>query len=167
MAAQQATVSGARWWPKAQSWERLLAHYVKYFAIYLVFAQTFFLSSWSKWTSGGVPDYMAKQFASTILARFPGIGPAYYFLALMEGITFILVVISFFRGEWSWGNANKKWLKLAIAWGAATFACLGFGQNLSNQYTGAYELFAYFGAALVAWLVVRSDEARVRTGGED
>ncbi len=138
---------------------RKLGHFLKYFAIYFVLAQTFLLSSWGKWTSNGTPEFFIKQFEKTFIASFPGVPFAYYTLATLEGIVFILVVISFFRLDWMPDRANKDWLKLAIASAAVTFGFLGFGENLSNDYSGAFELFAYFGAALVTWLVVSADES--------
>lgn len=138
---------------------RQIAHYVKYLAIYFVFFQTFALSSWAKWTSGGAPEFFKKQFEHTFLAAFPGLQTSYYLIATMEGIVAILVVISFFTLDWMPTHAHKNWLKLAIAAAILTFAALGFGENLSDDYSGAAELFAYFGAALVAWLVVSADES--------
>lgn len=140
-------------------YERLAAHYLKYLAIYFVLAQTFLLSSLDKWTSGGTPEYFIKQFEKTFLAKFPGVPFAYYTLAVMEGLVFILVVISFFRLEWQPDRPHKNWLKMSIAFAALTFGVLGFGENVSSNYTGAFQLFAYFGAALVVWLVVSADES--------
>lgn len=147
---------------------RKIAHYTKYLAIYFVLAQTFALSSWSKWTSNGTPEFFMKTFEKTFLAQVPGIPFAYYMLATMEAIVFVLVVISFFRLEWKADRAQKDWLKFAIAFGALTFGALGFGENVSDNYTGAFQLFAYFGAALVIWLVVSADEsaaARAKASG--
>lgn len=138
---------------------RKIAHYIKYLAIYFVLFQTFFLSSWAKWTSGGTPEYFKKQFEHTFLASFPGLEASYYFIAALEGVVAILVLISLFTGDWLPSHPRKDWLKLAIAVGALTFAALGFGQNLTDQYNGAAELFAYFGATLVAWLVISADES--------
>ena len=56
-------------------------------------------------------------------------------------------------------NLPASDLLFAIAFAAMTFGFLGFGENLSNDFSGAFELFAYFGAALVAWLVVSADES--------
>lgn len=138
---------------------RKIAHYIKYLAIYFVFFQTFALSSWSKWTSGGTPEFFKKQFEHTFLASFPGLETSYYLIATMEGIVAILVVVSFFTGDWLHSHPRKDWLKLAIAAATLTFGALGFGENLSDDYSGAAQLFAYFGAALVAWLVVSADES--------
>ncbi len=138
---------------------RQIGHYVKYLAIYFVFGQTFLLSSWSKWTSGGTPEFFKKQFEHTFLAAFPGLGTSYYLLAAMEGVVALLVLVSLFTGDWLPDHERKDWLKLAIAAAALTFAALGFGQNLTDQYAGAAELFGYFGATLVAWLVVSADES--------
>ena len=138
---------------------RKFAHYIKYLTIYFVFAQTFLISSWSKWTSKGTPEFFIKQFEKTFLAQFPGVPFAYYLLATMEAIVFILIVISFFRLEWQPDRAQKDWLKFAVAFAAMTFGALGFGQNVSDNYSGAFELFAYFGATLVVWLVISADES--------
>jgi hypothetical protein len=138
---------------------RLLSHYIKYLAIYFVFAQTFLLSSWSKWTSNGLPEFFVKQFEHSFLATIPGLTLSFYFLAAMESLVFLLVLVSVFTGDWRPDHARKDWLKLAIAAAALTFGALGFGQNLTNQYAGAAELFGYFGATLVAWLVVSADES--------
>ncbi len=138
---------------------RQIAHYVKYLAIYFVFFQTFALSSWSKWTSGGAPEFFKKQFEHTFLASFPGLETSYYFIAALEGLVAVLVVVSFFTLDWMPNHPRKDWLKLAIAAAILTFGALGFGENLSDDYSGAAQLFAYFGAALVAWLVVSADES--------
>jgi hypothetical protein len=138
---------------------RSLAHYIKYLAIYFVLGQTFLLSSWEKWSGKGLPEWFTKQFEHTFLATIPGLTLSYYLLATMEGIVFILVVVSLFMGDWRPAKAQKNWLKLAIAFGALTFGALGFGQNLTSDFAGAAELFAYFGATLVVWMVVSADES--------
>lgn len=138
---------------------RQLGHYIKYLALYFVFGQTFLLSSWSKFTGGGVPEFFVKEFEKTFLATFPGLTVAYYSIATLEGLVVVLLLISLFSADWRPDKATKDWLKVAIATAAFVFGVLGFGLNLTDSYSQAAELFAYFGATLVAWLVVSADES--------
>ena len=138
---------------------RQLGHYIKYLAIYFVFGQTFLLSSWSKFTGGGVPEFFKKEFEKTFLATFPGLTASYYLIATLEGLVFVLVLVSIFSGDWRPTKAHKDWLKLMMGVAAGVFGILGFGLNLTDSYSQAAELFAYFGATLVAWLVVSADES--------
>src|SRR5271165_7565722 len=80
-------------------------------AIYLV---TFVLAAWLKW-SAGVPEWYAKQFADTWLARLPGgFGTSYYAIAVLETTGALGFVVSVLRGEFL--RRDRPVFTAALVW---------------------------------------------------
>jgi hypothetical protein len=136
-----------------------LTYWAKIGAIYFIFLQTFILEAGGKWLGGGVPDWFAKQFGPSIMAKFPGLAPSFYGIACLETTVAVLFLASAVKGEFLPGRA-KPMLKLAITAAAFTFSALAFGQRLTHEYSGAADLFFFFGASLVALLTVEREETR-------
>ena len=123
-------------------------------AIVAIFLFTFVPASLEK-IRGGLPDWFRAQFSKTILAKIPfGISGGFWTIALLESLTVVLFGIAIFQGEpWSAG-AQMFWAQIGVAVGALTFACLSLGLRLAGDYQGAANTFAYFGASLVAFLLL-------------
>jgi ABC-type Fe3+-siderophore transport system permease subunit len=135
---------------------RLITYVLKYAAIYFVFFQTMFISGVDKIRVGEAPPWFVNQFSETFIATFPGTNAAYLILGIMEITVAVILIISILTLEWL-PRRPKYFLLMGIALSALTFGFLGFGQNLTDNFDGAASLFFYFGATLVAWLVVVRD----------
>lgn len=97
----------------------------------------------------GVPPWFGDKFGATILASFPGLPAAFWLLTGAEMLAFALAVVALVRGEFMERSA-PTWLTAMLVWSLFVFIQLGFGQWLTAEYNGAFQLFAYFGVTLVA-----------------
>lgn len=138
-----------------ESFVARLAYYVRVIAIYFIFGQLFFRSGLEKLTQA-VPDWFRATFGGTPLASFPGLEISWRVLGVMEILVVIVLIISVVRLEFL-ENRGKLWLKLSLMVAALTFAMLAFGQRLVGEFSGAANLFFYFGATMVTLLVVDKD----------
>lgn len=85
----------------------------KILAIQLFFGTTFLLSAILKWTMGVTPDFL-QQFGATWLAALPGgLTPVYYFLATLETVALLGLLVSLATGEFLPGK-RKPFLKLSL-----------------------------------------------------
>ena len=99
-----------------------------------------------------------------LLARFPGLTASFWLLAAAELLAFALALLALARGEFL-GRRTPTCLTLMLTWSLFVFIQLGFGQWLTAEYNGTFQLFAYFGVTLVALQVVSTSPARP-TGAE-
>ena len=136
-----------------------LLYWVKMAAIYFLFLQSFVLAALEKWTGGGVPEWFTKQFGPSVMGKFPGLAASFYGIAVGETVVALLFVASLAMGEVLPGRP-KTILKFALASSALMFAGLGFGQRLTQEFTGAAQLVGYFVTALVTLFVVEHEEAK-------
>ncbi len=130
---------------------------LKLLAIQLLFATTFFLSAWLKW-SQGVPNCFNKQFGATWLASAPGGLPAsYYFLAALETIAFLGLGASLARLEFL--PNRKPFLKWSLTFSLFVFVVLAYGSRLTGKFDiAAYNLMYFVGALLCLREAVREEE---------
>lgn len=97
----------------------------------------------------GMPSWFGDKFGPTILARFPGVTSSFWLLAAAEVLGFLLAVTALVRGEFL-GRRPPTMLTLMLVWSLFVFVQLGFGVWLIADYTGTFQMFAYFGVTLVA-----------------
>lgn len=97
----------------------------------------------------GIPPWFSDKFGATILGRFPGLTASFWLLATAELLAFALALVSLFRGEFL-GLRPPTWLTSMLVWSLFVFIQLGFGQWLTAEYNGTFQLFAYFGVTLIA-----------------
>jgi hypothetical protein len=107
----------------------------------------------------GVPTWFGDKFGPTFLARFPGLTASFWLLAAAELLAFALALLALARGEFL-GRRAPTSLTLMLTWSLFVFIQLGFGQWLTAEYNGTFQLFAYFGVTLVALHVVTTSPAR-------
>lgn len=107
----------------------------------------------------GVPSWFGDKFGATILARFPGLTTSFWLLAAAELLAFALALIALLRGEFL-GRRPPTWLAVMLVWSLFVFIQLGFGQWLTADYNGTFQLFAYFGVTLVALQFIAPASAR-------
>jgi hypothetical protein len=144
---------------------RTASYYLKYLAIYWIFAATWLWSFWDK-LSDPVPQWFKDQFGPTFVDTFPGLTLSWRVAGILEltaGLLFLasVVALEFLPGR------RKTILLAALALSACIFAYLGFGQRVTDQFDSAASLFFYFGATLVTWVVVRNDEREMAAAADD
>jgi len=107
----------------------------------------------------GVPSWFGDKFGATILARFPGLTASFWLLTVSELLAFALALVALLRGEFL-GRRPPTWLTVMLVWSLFVFIQLGFGQWLTAEYNGTFQLFAYFGVTLIALQFVAPTAAR-------
>lgn len=137
-------------------WLDKVAGVVKYLAIYLIFIGAFTGAGISK-LANPTPPGIVKEFSGSWVSTFPGTAASWKIAGIGELIVVLLMLISLVTLEWM-GGKSKKVMRLALVAAMLMFAVLAVGQDVGGSDSGAAELFMYFGATLVAWLVVRKDE---------
>jgi len=103
----------------------------------------------------GVPSWFCDKFGATILARFPGLTASFWLLTVSELLAFALALVALLRGEFLGGHP-PVWRTTMLVWSFFVFIQLGFGQWLTDEFNGTFQLFAYFGLSLVALQFVTS-----------
>ncbi|MBI1861242.1 MAG: hypothetical protein HYR96_10030 [Deltaproteobacteria bacterium] len=124
-------------------------------SIYAIYFLTFLLAGGSKLRDGVVPDWFRGQFGKSFLAKFPGVAPAYWGIALLELLIPVLVIVSLVKGEFA-PASGFYFLKLAVSMASVLFVILGFGQRLVLDFVGAANSFFYFCGTLVTQLALAS-----------
>jgi hypothetical protein len=127
-------------------------------AINLLFLMVWGFTGLGKLQSG-VPSWFGDKFGATILSRFPGLTASFWLLAGAELLAFALALVALLRGEFL-GHRSPTWLATMLVWSLFVFIQLGFGQWLTAEYNGTFQLFAYFGVTLVALQFVTPTSAR-------
>ena len=104
----------------------------------------------------GMPSWFDSKFGSTILARVPGLTITFWLLAGSELLALLLAAIALLRGEFL-GRFRPTWLTAMLVWSLFVFVGLCFGQWLTADFNGTFQLFTYFGVTLVALHFVKLD----------
>jgi|SRR6185503_13884528 hypothetical protein len=117
-------------------------------AINLLFLMLWGFAGLGKLTAGK-PDWFGDKFGKTILASFPGLTATFWLLAAAETLGLALVLIALLRGEFL-RLRPPEWLTAGLVWSLFVFAMLAFGQWLTKDFVGAFQICAYFGVTLVA-----------------
>lgn len=126
------------------SWPRCGA----FLAINLLFLMVWGFAGVGKIVSG-IPSWFGDKFGSTILASFPGLMVSFWLLTAAELLAFALGLLALLRGEFM-GRRLPTCLTGLLVWSLFVFIQLGFGQWLTAEYNGTFQLFAYFGVTLIA-----------------
>lgn len=130
--------------PTSPSWSRRGA----LLAINLLFLMVWGFTGVGKILSGK-PSWFGDKFGSTILASFPGLTASFWLLAAAELLGFALAVVALLRCEFI-ARRPPTWLTAMLVWSLFVFIQLGFGQWLTAEFNGTFQLFAYFGVTLIA-----------------
>lgn len=138
----------------------LIAYFVRYVAIYLMFGLTMALSSIEK-LSDPVPQWFVDQVGGTFVADLPGLDVAWRAAGVLEAAVPVLLLVSLVTLE-ILPKRRKSWLKLGLGAAALTFTMLAAGQRITSQFDGAASLFFYFGATTATLLLVIFDESTYR-----
>lgn len=104
----------------------------------------------------GMPSWFDSKFGKTFLAQFPGLTISFWLLAGAELLAFGLAAIALLRGEFL-GRCRPTFLTAMLVWSLFVFVQLGFGQWLTSDFNGTFQLFTYFGITLLTLHFVKLD----------
>lgn len=138
------------------SWLDQVTAKLKYLSIYAIFIGVFAGAGIEKLTQS-TPPSVIKEFSASWVATFPGTDLSWKLAGTGQVIVVLLMILSLVTLEWL-PDKSKHVLRLALGLSMLVFAILAVGQYVGGVFSSAAELFMYWGAALVAWLVVRKDE---------
>ena len=97
----------------------------------------------------GMPSWFGDKFGRTLLASFPGLTGAFWWLTISEVFAFAFAGGALLRGEFL-GRRPPLFLCALLVWSLFVFVQLGFGQWLTADYNGTHQLFMYFCGTLIA-----------------
>jgi hypothetical protein len=117
-------------------------------AINLLFLMLWGFAGLSK-VLGGIPSWFGDKFGKTFLAAFPGLTVSFWLLTLAELLALGLSVAALLRGEFL-RLRPPACLNAGLVWSLFVFVMLGFGQWLTKEFNGAFQIVAYFGVTLIA-----------------
>ena len=117
-------------------------------AINLLFLMVWGFAGLSK-LRDGIPSWFGDKFGSTFLAQVPGLTATFWILAVSELAVFALAGLALLRLEFL-GKRTPTGLLTTLVGSLFVFLQLGFGQWLTNEFTGAFQQFVYFGLTLAA-----------------
>ena len=150
--------------------ERFASWWIMVLATYLIYGQLWGQSIVEKWQEDGVPKWFKEEpgigFKGTFLDTFPGLTVSWYAILMLETVAFAAILASVLLFEWV-PRRHRPMFLLALGLSALTFAVLGFGQLLQGNTTGSFQLFLYFGVALLTpFLIDWLDRAVARPNAE-
>jgi len=122
-------------------------------AINLLFLMVWGFAGLGKFLDG-YPGWFEEVFGKTFLGRFPGTCAAYWGIAVLEVLGAILALGALLRREFL-GRRSPDWLLATAVLSLFVFIVLGFGKWLTQDFAGAFQLFLYFSASLLAVREVR------------
>ncbi|MGZ3710118.1 MAG: hypothetical protein ACXVBE_00100 [Bdellovibrionota bacterium] len=136
----------------------MLARY-KNLPIYLLLITTLGPAGLEKILGGHVPDWFLKQFTGSLLDLFPGsLTVSFYLIAALEISSTIALAVSLIKGEFL-PRKEKPILLAGLILSEVTFLSLAFGQRITHQFDGAFQLCAYAMLTFLAGSVILKKEA--------
>jgi hypothetical protein len=99
------------------------------------------------------PDAIKQQFAGSFIDSFPGTSVCWAILGILQGVIFVLLVISLFTGEFL-PTRRKPVLLSALALSLGVFALLLFGNSMTSEFDSVASLFTYFGVTVILIVLV-------------
>ena len=106
----------------------------------------------------GPPAWFPEKFGGTFLAKFPGLAPTFWILAISEVLAFVLAALALVTGEFL-GRRPPRLLQWTLVVSLFIFVQLSFGQWLTSDFNATAQLFAYFAGTLVCLIYVDSKSA--------
>lgn len=125
--------------------------------LYVMVGGLFFYGFWEKAVDGNfdIPPSLKKQFDTTFIGTVPGAHAAWVIIAILEGLVFILLVVSVLSTEFR-PSKRKPFLLTSLAMALLVFGLLAFGQTATAQHESVASLYGYFAATLIIMLFVRT-----------
>lgn len=125
--------------------------------LYLMVGGLFFYGFWNKAIKNdfNIPAPLREQFDKTFIGTIPGASASWVIIIVLQGIIFLLVVVSLATMEFR-PSKRKPFLLTALATALLAFGMLAFGQNATGQNESVATLYGYFGSTVILMLFVRT-----------
>ena len=125
--------------------------------VYVTTGGLFFYGFWEKAVEGDfkIPPPLEEQFDKTFIGTIPGSEAAWAIVAILEGLVFVLILLSLVTMEFRPAR-RKPFLLTSLAMGMLVFAVLAFGQNATAQHESVASLYGYFGTTVIIMLFIRT-----------
>jgi hypothetical protein len=125
--------------------------------LYVMVGGLMFYGFWEKAVDGDfkIPPPLKTQFDKTFIGTFPGSSAAWAIIAVLEGLVFLLLVISLVTMEFR-PSKRKPFLLTCLSLALLVFGLLSFGQNATAQHEAVASLYGYFGSTVILILFVRT-----------
>jgi hypothetical protein len=123
---------------------------------YLTFGFLYYYAAYEKLiTDGGtMPAPLAKTFAGSFIASFPGTNLSWVLIGIVEAIVVIGLVASVLSGE-CLPSRRKPLLLSSLGISMLALGALAFGENMIGGFATVAELFSYFtGTAVIIVLIL-------------
>jgi hypothetical protein len=132
-----------------------IAYWLILAGVYLMVGGLMFYSGKDKLfdSDRNAPPFIEEQFENSFLSTFPGTDTAWFVLGVFEFAVFVLLVASVIRLEFL-PHRDKSIMQVALALALLTFACMAFGQTVTQQYEGTAQLYTYFASTAVILVLV-------------
>ena len=132
-----------------------IAYWAVVAAIYMGFGFLWYYSAKEKLIdqNGVMPEGLAKGYAGSFVDSFPGLNATWVILGIVEAVAFLGFIASIVTGEFL-PTRRKPILVASLGVSMLTFALLIFGQELTSEFEGVAQAFAYLGATVVTLLLV-------------
>lgn len=133
-----------------------IAYWTVVAAIYLGFGFLWYYSAKEKLIDDGgtMPAGLAKGYAGSFIASFPGLNLSWVILGILEAVAFLGFVASIIAGEFL-PSRRKPILTASLGVSLLTFAVLVFGQEMTGEFAGVASAFGYIGATIVTLILVQ------------
>jgi uncharacterized BrkB/YihY/UPF0761 family membrane protein len=134
-----------------------LAYLFALAGLYVMVGGLMFYGFWEKAVKGDfkIPPPLKAQFDKTFIGTFPGSHAAWVIVAILEGLVFLLLVLSLLTGEFR-PSKRKSFLLTCLALALLVFGILSFGENATGQFESVASLYGYFGSTVILMLFVRT-----------
>jgi hypothetical protein len=132
-----------------------IAYWAVVAAVYMGFGFLWYYSAKEKLIdqNGVMPEGLAKGYAGTFVDSFPGLNATWVILGIVEAVAFLGFIASIVTGEFL-PTRRKPILIASLGVSMLTFALLVFGQEMTGEFDGVAQAFAYLGATVVTLLLV-------------
>lgn len=131
------------------------AYWLVYLGIYALVGFVWYYAFKEKVFDDGLiaPDGIKEEFAGSFIASFPGTSLAWGILGIAEGLAVVGLILSLVKGEFL-PQRHKPWLLGTLAYSMLIYAVLALGQSMTAQHGSVAELYAYFAATAVIFVLV-------------
>jgi hypothetical protein len=99
------------------------------------------------------PAPIKEEFAGSFIASFPGTSLAWGIVGIAEGVVVLGLIASLVRLEFLPAR-RKPILLVSLGFSMLILAALAFGQDMTSQFESVAELYTYFAATAVIFVLI-------------
>ena len=134
-----------------------IAYWLSLIGVYFTVGYIMWMGAAEKLFAGAVkmPPVVAKPFAATWVARFPGLDVLWGVIGVVELVIALVILASIVTGEFL-PSHHKSLLQVALGLSLLLFSFLSFGQTITQNFAGALGQYTYFGVTILMMALVRA-----------